>query len=677
MNENRPAAAGSGLASGGQVSRIGGTAYLSRALLFIGLGLLIVGTAVFAAVFFHDRTALTTMSARWAVIWTITAGVLTSWLWWDVRKSSHAHLTSVAWRWLPLTIPTGLALLVYGSDSIHHAVTSWNRIRILYGALALAALALIWLAQRAAWRQAASRAEAWSATLTEAAPVVIVVSLFVQGLIQATPFLHLAVDDLVRYWTIADALATGGGYRIWEAGVGTAQGGGSGYWTDLPVLPMLLMVSFTLFGHTFTAAHVPMLLANIALPFVLYALYLRLTSHRLWAFIGTSLILFLPFFQIYTLGASEPDPVFIVLLAALDWRVVALARCDAAIPPDKLRWHGLAVGLLAAATALIRPEGIVYAALVPAGLLFHRRSRRSLWWALGPATVLVGGFAAAMWPAVQRPWPQAPRELDPANILANVESAHEPLAHAAQHLYLAEPVLLALLVAGVSLAVFGAISLIRIHPALVGLPVALLAHGTLLLLLDPFSLRTADPTESIRHISYAWPLLLGLVLPLFPRLRRIPHALTIAVAVVLVSAFAYLTATAEEVCAFGYFTTVAEDGCANQGRGSLLRSEIYLLWTDLLHVQYSLPARLDDASFLTFRGDLFAAYRPYDMHGTDSGFDYQLAGWLAFAAALPFIVARERYRVPPLARSRRHADLSGADAPAPARKPDQRRSPGG
>ena len=402
-----------------------------------------------------------------------------------------------------------------------------------------------------------------------------------------------------------------------------------------------------------------------------------LTSHQLWAFVGTSLILFLPFFQIYTLGASEPDPVFIVLLAALVWRVVVLARCDAAIPPEKLRWHGLVVGLLAAATALIRPEGIVYAALVPAGLLFHRRSRRSLWWALGPATVLVGGFAAAMWPAMQRPWPQAPRELDLANILANVESAHEPLAHAAQHLYLAEPVLLALLVAGVSLAVFGAISLIRIHPALVGLPIALLVHGTLLLLLDPFSLRTADPTESIRHISYAWPLLLGLVLPLFPRLRRVPHALTIAVAVMLVSAFAYLTATAEEVCAFGYFTTIPEDGCANHGRGSLLRSDIYLLWTDLLRVQYNLPTRLDDVSFFAFRADLFAAYSPYDLHGIDYGFDYQLACWLAFAAALPFIAARECYRVPPLARSRRRADPSGADAPAPARRPDLWRSPGG
>ena len=141
-----------------------------------------------------------------------------------------------------------------------------------------------------------------------ACPLVLGASLFVQGLLQAASFVHLTVDDFSRYWTIADTLAAGGGYQVWTASAGTAQGGGSGYWADLPVLPLLMLVSFALFGHTLTAAHVPLLLANIALPFVLYALYLRLTGHRLWAFVGTALILFLPFFQIYTLGASEPDP---------------------------------------------------------------------------------------------------------------------------------------------------------------------------------------------------------------------------------------------------------------------------------------------------------------------------------------------------------------------------------
>jgi len=245
-----------------------------------------------------------------------------------------------------------------------------------------------------------------------------------------------------------------------------------------------------------------------------------------------------------------------------------------------------------------------------------------------------------MWPSVERPWPQVPRELDLANIPANLRIAEKPLAHAAQHLHLSETPLLVLIALLAAVAVLGAVSFIRAQRALVGLPIALLVHGALLLLLDPFSLRTGDPTEFLRHISYAWPLLLALMLPLFPRLRGIPGVMSIVGAVLLVSAFAYLTATAEEVCAFGYLSATPEAGCQSPGRGSLLRSDIYLLWTDLMRVRYELPTELDETSFHAFRNDLFATYRPYDLHGTDYGFDYELASWLAFGAALPFVVAR-------------------------------------
>ena len=56
---------------------------------------------------------------------------------------------------------------------------------------------------------------------------------------------------------------------------------------------------------------------------------------------------------------------------------------------------------------------------------------------------------------------------------------------------------------------------------------------------------------------------------------------------------------------------------------------------------YELPIQLNDSSFFAFRADLFATYRPYDLHGIDYGFDYQLASWLAFVAALPFVAARD------------------------------------
>ena len=227
--------------------------WLARTLVFVGLGLLIVGAAVFAAVFFHDRTALTTMPARWAVIWTIAAGVLAIWLWSDVRQNNQHHLATVARRWLPLAIPAGIAVLVYSSDTIYHWFITRNRARIICGALVLAAIALIWLAQRAARNQATQPAVAWRASLAAACPLALGAALFGQGLLQAASFVHLTVDDFSRYWTIADTLAAGGGYQVWTASAGTAQGGGSGYWTDLPVLPLLMLVSFALFGHPRTS----------------------------------------------------------------------------------------------------------------------------------------------------------------------------------------------------------------------------------------------------------------------------------------------------------------------------------------------------------------------------------------------------------------------------------------
>lgn len=153
-------------------------------------------------------------------------------------------------------------------------------------------------------------------------------SLLLQAVLQAASVVHLTVDDFSRYWTIANTLVAGGGYQVWEASAGTAQRGETGYWTDLPVLPLLKVVSFVLFGHTFTAAHVPLVLANIVLPFALYAAYCCLTGNRLWAYFCSALILVMPLFQIYTLGSSEPDPLLVLILVALLWRVAVLAKVN-------------------------------------------------------------------------------------------------------------------------------------------------------------------------------------------------------------------------------------------------------------------------------------------------------------------------------------------------------------
>ena len=138
-----------------------------------------------------------------------------------------------------------------------------------------------------------------------------------------------------------------------------------------------------------------------------------------------------------------------------------------------------------------------------------------------------------------------------------------------------------------------AISLIRIHPALVGLPIALLVHGSCYSQSAdgrPDRIHDArSPRADNRSCCDVGQRLCNLTVPLK---RSAPSDIS-----------------------------RQSHGCANHGRGSLLRSD-NLLWTEPAHT-----ARR--CSFFAFRADLFAAD---DLQ--DYGFDYQLACWLAFAAAL-------------------------------------------
>ena len=92
----------------------------------------------------------------------------------------------------------------------------------------------------------------------------------------------------------------------------------------------------------------------------------------------------------------------------------------------------------------------------------------------------------------------------------------------------------------------------------------------------------------------------------------------------LVCAFIYLTAAAEEVCANGFPTDVREEVCANPCCGNLLRGGICPLGTDLLRVLYSQPTLFGETRFLAFRTDAFATCRPNGRQGIDYGFDYYL-----------------------------------------------------
>jgi hypothetical protein len=222
-------------------------------------------------------------------------------------------------RVVPLGVAWAVALMVAAPAAPRHELATSAGAQVLAGILAagvMAATALAWRAEFRSLGVGVGRAirNQWQAV----APRAIGVALVGIGAFQAASYSAVTIDDLGRYWSIADSISNGIGYEVWKSGRLIAQGGADG-WLDLPVLPALLVATFAVLGHTFPASLAPMFLANLALPGLLYLASRALGAGRPVAFAVASLTVLAPTFQIYSLGAAEPDPIFAALLAAALW----------------------------------------------------------------------------------------------------------------------------------------------------------------------------------------------------------------------------------------------------------------------------------------------------------------------------------------------------------------------
>ena len=144
------------------------------------------------------------------------------------------------------------------------------------------------------------------------------------------------------------------GYDIWEAGASTAQGIEGSRWMDLPTLPILMIGTFAVTGHTYASALLPMAIANTLLPALAFMTTRALGVGISMAFSAAVLLTVMPTFQFYSLGAAEPDPIFAALVMGLAWTYARALEHSSG-----RRWFLL--GLVAALLALTRPEGPLYA----------------------------------------------------------------------------------------------------------------------------------------------------------------------------------------------------------------------------------------------------------------------------------------------------------------------------
>ena len=411
------------------------------------------------------------------------------------------------------------------------------------------------------------------------------------------------MDDLGHFWIAADELANLR-YPVW------------GGWLSLPVLPVMQLAAFAVFGHTYSASLAPMFLANTLLPWLIYRAALALGAGRTSAFAVAVLGVVFPPIQVYSLGSAEPNALFIALLAATVW---AFAH---ALNTPRPRQALLVFGGLAAILAATRPEGPLYGGLLLLAMLVAIRSR---WAVASCVTFGVLLLPLIVYSLVQlgRPWRAFGAEFALAALVEHAGVIGEITWPKVGRVVLLNDVRFPLLIAAIlGLFTIGAVLASRRRWALAVLPTAVILNlVTALSIVDDMSIahiRADIVDEFVRHIAHPTPIVAALAavgitaIATATTTHRKLHATTwvigVAAVVYLAAGSLYVLGTPEE-----YFH--------GHNSGSLLAAHIYVNAPELWSHPFEIPRPQWD--FVTVRRALFAWYTPFDGHGQTSGAAYQ------------------------------------------------------
>ena len=518
-------------------------------------------------------------------------------------------------------------------------------------ALAIVIVVLIVLATAILWvsegKNASRSYSEWVALQWhQLTPYTVHVSLLAVGVLQAASYSSVAIDDLGRYWSIADSMANGYGYDTWHAGLSTAQGLVGSRWMDLPVLPTLLLVSFAVTGHTFGAALLPMALAGVFLPQLTFCAARALGVGRTVAFVAAILLTLTPTFQIYSLGAAEPDAIFAILVVAVVWAQARALHKDA--QPE---W--IYLGVLAGLIGLVRPEGPLYALLLVGVAVVSKPSRRSCG-AIASMMIVLTPFIALSLALVGRPWPQQPQGLTIESLAQNLDLARLHVWEFAARVLLLNdgrfPVLVGMLVVAFAL---GSRVLANRQFALLALPLAVLGNLVVTMSISPVALSADEPQEFLRHVGPTFPVFVLVAACGADAVKR--AAVRVRTGGIVISVFGVIMAGYFTVGSLYLLATPEEFHHGNRS-GSLLRSDIYVhaesLWRHPIELPCPPCLGSDGWDFHAFRSELFDHYRPYDAHSSSDGAAYQtlsgLFAALGFVAVLSPILGRGFKRATPM-----------------------------
>lgn len=585
----------------------------------------------------------------WALLWAIPVALLAAWLgfvWrWNRGAGHPLPLAAFALSTLPLVPIATLGFLLHppfnaGTDLLLEIGDLGRNLRggsVAIGTtVALNAYLHALFLGAAYWfcKDEQSLGSALGRSAQFLLPGVIFGALLIVGITQAVTYISIAFDDQVRYWSVADALARGQGYplRTFDQEFANAQGE-LPYWTDdLPVWPFAMLMGFVLFGHTTAATYAPLIAANVLLPLAAFFAVRKISQNLILAFGAAVTLVLFPMYQVYSLGAAEPEPIFHLLL-------LTIVAC---VPSSRTWWHwtfcGLAIGLM----VMTRPEGGIYAAVTMAVLVALRWREAGVWVAAVLAAIPALLYAGFTWLQTGIPWPlHRSTYFGLENLQAHWQgfSTVGALYYADQ---LRTTTLGFWLVLALVLALFawGAVWLFLQRPEFLFVPLAAGAHILVLWLAEagPALTNVENPPDFFRHMSHALPYVwitacIG-IFAVSAYVRQHLRQRLLVLVFILGTYYSYQVLITPEI-PYGSVDVLVPATKLH----SLLRSDTYVMAQDILRHPFVLPeithAWRDGVliaepwDYLGFRTSVFDHYQPFDMHQADTGKPYMMASFYA------------------------------------------------
>gem|GEM_PF-3968722 len=466
---------------------------ITRPLLLAGLMLVLsCSVSVATTVFTMGRAIPQDATKEWVAVLVATSAVMTAWQVVYLRRLSTTGTRRMTCSLTAALVLTGLVLVfplvtsvgVYVSDEFHHAYTNDPFIRLtaveamvvyLYVVFVLEEAILGWArSDRTVLRCLLERLQRSHEPITIATTLVI-------GACIGSSYVTVVGDDYARYWTIADALQEGLGYPVSHVEQGYSAGGMAAYLIDLPGLPLAMLASFALLGHSALAAMMPALLAASCFTALAYLACKRLTHQLPLSYTAAVVLSTFPLLSFYVLRAAEPDGMFTALLMALAYLAV---RCtdDARSYPA---WAAL--GVVAGLTALTRPEGIMYGAMSLLSIAIWFRSNRGLHLALTIFASMLLAFSATMLANIGVVWPNSFNgTVGVQHVLANLDGfTYWGFPRYAEALGSTEHILVCVGITLTVLYIVGTLELFRKRPYLVFLALLPVANLVSFLLVSP------------------------------------------------------------------------------------------------------------------------------------------------------------------------------------------------